>query len=465
MAQVIQSMIFANWAGGPGIIGGMDLRSALRLPPGACLALVGAGGKTTAMFQLARQFYPLVFTSATTHLGAWQLAQADQQYLASSPADIDALAQHRLDGVVLVSGPVDETTQRAAGLDPETLARLWQAAQERGAPLLVEADGARGLPLKAPAPHEPAIPPFAGSVLVVAGLAGLGQALDAAHVHRPERFAELAGLPAGSPITPDGLARVLLSEQVGLKGIPPGARRLALLTGAPEQLPQAQAVAQALARRLLPVYAAAVYSCLPGEAQAVYEPTAGILLAAGGSLRMGRPKLLLEWQGEPLVRRAAKAALQAGLAPLVVVTGAYEVQVRAAFEGLPVVFAHNPAWKSGQGSSVQAGIRQVPANCGAAIFLLGDQPFLSAGLLQALQEAQAQERRPVLAPFVSEQRSNPVLFDRSLFDELLQLQGEQGARSLFGRYPPARLPWPDQKILLDIDTPEDYQRLLEGNGV
>ena len=96
-------------------------------------------------------------------------------------------------------------------------------------PFLLEADGSRRLPLKAPAPHEPPIPPFVDSVLVVAGLSALGHSLDPEWVYQPDRFAALAGLAPGAPITPEGLVQVLRHPQGGLKNIPAGARRLAVV--------------------------------------------------------------------------------------------------------------------------------------------------------------------------------------------------------------------------------------------
>ena len=99
-------------------------------------------------------------------------------------------------------------------------------------PLLVEADGSRRLPLKAPAPHEPVIPEWVNTVVVVAGLSGLGKLLDPAWVHRPEIFAHLSGLELNAPVTSDGLINVLTHPQGGLKDIPYGARRVALLNQA-----------------------------------------------------------------------------------------------------------------------------------------------------------------------------------------------------------------------------------------
>ena len=191
------------------------------------------------------------------------------------------------------------------------------------------------------------------------------------------------------------------------------------------------------------------------------EPIAAVILAAGGSTRMGQPKLLLTWKGETLIRHTARIALDASLDPVVAVTGAYAEEVNAALTDVPVKTVHNLDWQSGQSTSVAAGIRALPAETRAVFFLLGDQPFISVELLQAMTAVFERDRPLILAPFVGDRRANPALFDRSLFDRLTSLKGDAGARSIFHEYPPVPFPWADGRILFDVDTPEDYRKLSE----
>ena len=178
---------------------------------------------------------------------------------------------------------------------------------------------------------------------------------------------------------------------------------------------------------------------------------------------MGQPKLLLQWKDETLIHRAARTALEAGLAPVIIVTGAKSAEITAAVKDLAVAVVYNPNWQSGQSTSVRAGIQALPPQTLAAVFLLGDQPFASPELIQKLVTTYLQTQPAILAPFVGEKRTNPVLFDHLLFDNLCQLQGDAGARSVFGKYPPAAMLWPDERLLFDVDTPEDYQRLINSN--
>jgi len=449
----------------------LDLAHALRLfRPGLDapyhtlrLALTGAGGKSTSLFQLARQLPPPVLVSASTHLAVAQLAQADRHFFIRSPEELLALGDQLFEGVVLLTGP-DDGAGRTRGLAENVLDTLHHLAATRAVPLLVEADGSRRLPLKAPAEHEPPIPPFSNLALVVAGLAGLGKPLDRATVHRPERFADLSGLKLGALVDPSAVVQVLLHPQGGLKNIPAQARRVALLNQADD--PSQVSLASEMAREMLNGYHAVVVASLGGSTpavHAVHEKTAGVVLAAGGSSRLGTAKQLVEWHGVPLVKHVTVRALAAGLSPVVVVTGAKADQVRAALQGLPVNFVHNPGWESGQASSVQAGVRALPGECGSAVFLLSDQPQVPSDLLRALVSAHAASLSALVAPRVSGQRANPVLFDMSVFPELLLLEGDTGGRSLFSdpqRFPVHWIDWDDPDLLLDVDTPEEYQRLL-----
>jgi molybdenum cofactor cytidylyltransferase len=196
---------------------------------------------------------------------------------------------------------------------------------------------------------------------------------------------------------------------------------------------------------------------------AVHEPVAGIILAAGGSTRFGQPKQLLDWKGQTFIRAVAKTALEAGLSPVVVVTGANAEQVEASVKDLDVTVVRNEAWKSGQGSSIGMGIRSLTAAApaaGAAIFLLTDQPQVTTSILRALVEKHATGLYPIVTPMVMDQRANPVLFDRATFSDLAELEGDVGGRGIFHKHRVEYLPWHDDRLLLDVDTPEMYQRLI-----
>ncbi len=445
---------------------GLTLGTALRLFPPTALrnestappsvALVGAGGKTTAIFLLAREAKKPAVITSTTHLGSWQVKQADRHIVATTADELPRLGDEH---VTVVTGAIG-SDQRTQPVGADVLERLRAESARSGRMMLIEGDGSRQKPLKAPDPHEPCVPDFADLVVVVAGLSGLGKPLSDANVHRAGLFSKLSGIPMGAPVSSEALVRVLTHPDGGLKGIPVGSRRVALLNQA--EAPDLQARARGMVGPLLSAYDSVVIGAVQDRAlHAVHEPCAGIVLAAGEAKRFGRPKQLLAWQGQPFVRAVALAALQGGLNPVIVVTGAYGDEVAGAVADLPITIVRNPNWQDGQSSSVKAGLRACPASTGSAVFMLADQPQVTPAVLNALQDAHAVELNPIVAPLIlEEKRGNPVLFDRVTFTDLLGLAGDTGGRALFSKHPVRNLPWQDAGLLLDIDREDDYRRLL-----
>ncbi len=448
----------------------MNLVKALRITRPPVIAFVGAGGKTTAMFRLARELASPVIVTSTTHLGVWQIPLADRHVIAARRADLSPI-KDEINDVWLVTGPLegDKTTP----LDSTPLLWLYEECKKRSIPLLIEADGARQKPLKAPAEHEPPIPHFVDLVISVAGLSALGKVFTEEIVHRPKIFARISGSNPGDSISPESIARALIHPDGGLKNIPSSARRVALLNQA--DTVELQSSAGKIAHAILPYYDSVLAGSLAqNEIHTVYERTAGIVLAAGGSKRFGRTKQLLSWHGQPFVRVTAQTALESGLAPVIVVAGAEAEAVEKAIMDLPVRIVKNENWEEGQASSIRAGITALSmqdaslnasslpekrTSTGSAIFLLSDQPQVTATVIRALVENHASALQPILAPMVMDQRANPVLFDRVTFPDLLQLQGDVGGRGIFSKHRVDYLPWHDSALLLDVDKLEDYARL------
>ena len=406
------------------------------------------------MFQLAKQLPSPVIVTATSHLGVWQLGWADQHIIAETPEPIEHL-EHGLKGVILITGERDG--DRTKPINDNLMNWLGQFCGYHSIPLLIEADGSRGKPLKAWAEHEPPIPVFVDLVVEVVGLAGLHKTLNDEYVHRPELFSKLSGISRGEMITQNSLIQVLSHNQGGLKNIPAGARKVMLLNQADTQA--LQSAAHGIALALIETFDSVIISSLQQDKiYAVHEPVAGIILAAGGSKRFGQSKQLLDWKGQPFVRAVAKTALEAGLSPVVVVTGANAEQVEQAVRDLNVIITKNEQWESGQGSSIKTGIQTVQ-RVGGAVFLLTDQPQVTTSILRALVEKHAEGLYSVVAPMVMDQRANPVLFDRTTFPDLVTLEGDVGGRAIFHKHRVEYLPWHDDRLLLDVDTPEMYRRL------
>lgn len=201
------------------------------------------------------------------------------------------------------------------------------------------------------------------------------------------------------------------------------------------------------------------------------RPFSVVVLAAGESSRLGRPKQLVEVEGVPLICRALSAALAAEPREVILVLGAYAQEIEAAVsasappqppssgtnhpnKGGAVHIVVNEAWRQGMASSIRVGVEAVGEMSEAVVLMLCDQPHVSEDLVRALVESLS-SAVPISATEFEGRAGAPCAFDRSVFPELLRLQGDKGARDLI------RDPGRDIALVnfeaarIDVDTPED----------
>lgn len=472
----------------------MNLSRALSLHSKDIVAFVGAGGKTTAMVRLGAELAAAgqhIILTTTTRIYPPSPGQADDLIVEPDAGRlrrrvVESLAEHRR---VVVAARYLADEGKLLGIDPDQVADL--VALDAADAVLVEADGARGHPFKAPAPHEPVIPLSTTLVVMVAGMEAVGQPLAIA-AHRSETVSALTGARLEEAITPELVARLLIHPQGGLKNVPPGARVVALLNQVEGEA--RQEAARQIARLLLNWKLAttisahgveALVGATPARASTqivhsvslasvasedpvseVYRRVSAVVLAAGASRRFGQPKQLLDWGGQPLVAHVVDVVLASQVNEVVVVVGHAGEAVRETLVGRPVKIVFNPDWEQGQSTSMQAGLKALGPETGAALFVLADQPGLTAAIIDRLLRRYRETLASIVLPAYQGRRGNPVLFDRSLFDELMAIRGDQGGRALIARYPVEQVEMDEVAVVQDIDTVVDYEVLrshINGN--
>jgi molybdenum cofactor cytidylyltransferase len=192
---------------------------------------------------------------------------------------------------------------------------------------------------------------------------------------------------------------------------------------------------------------------------------AGLILAAGESSRMGTPKATLAYRGQTFLESIVKTLRSAGLERIVVVLGhqAEDIQRQVKIEPAQVVI--NPDYRSGQTSSLQAGLRALVADDLEAVLLcLVDHPAVSEATVARVVASFRQCGTPVVIPTYQGRRGHPVLLGRQVFEELLGLSGDAGADSVVRRHRRATqyVEVEDEGVVIDVDDPEDYRRLTGG---
>ncbi len=439
----------------------MKLHQAFSVARGEVVALIGAGGKTSTLVALAHELADegwRVLATTTTRIGEDQLSLMPHAlaYDCGSAALAQAMADHRF-----VFAHSDIRGGKVYGAPPDWFA--WALDAVDADALLIEADGARGLPLKAPYPHEPVIPPETSLVVPIASLSALGQPLDAEHVYNPEAMIARYGFYEGSPVLSPWIAQVLRDDELGLKGVPERARVVALLNAAPPT-GYLRLRAHLIARMIL--RSPRISGVAVGSARAadpiseIQRPVAAIVLAAGMSTRMGQPKALLPWiGGKTIIEHIIDQLILARIDHITVVVGNHADQIIPLVKARGAVAVYNAKYQTGEMlSSLKVGLLDQKPNIAAALIVLGDQPRIQAKIVGQVTLAYAEGRGNLIAPSYQMRRGHPILIDRRYWRELLALPDDGAPRDVIKQYPVFHVNVDTDSVLRDVDTPDDYQQ-------
>ncbi|MDB4539390.1 MAG: nucleotidyltransferase family protein [Saprospiraceae bacterium] len=184
-----------------------------------------------------------------------------------------------------------------------------------------------------------------------------------------------------------------------------------------------------------------------------------IILAAGSSSRLGRPKQLLELNGKTLLQKSIETALNVSI-NVTVVLGANENLVRPTISGFPINIILNENWISGMSGSIQTGMSALKNNeFQAVLIMLCDQPFINASILKGMIEVFEKNKFPIVASEYEKKVGVPAIFDASFFQKLKMLKGQKGAKKLIMNNLDKTKSFMFENGKIDIDTEEDWQKI------
>ena len=186
-----------------------------------------------------------------------------------------------------------------------------------------------------------------------------------------------------------------------------------------------------------------------------------LILAAGNSSRLGQPKQLVEFEGQTLIERITHRALSVSEEVLVILGANIDlIKPKLSAFSDRINIAENKNWEAGMGTSISLGVGNLAPKSEAILILLTDQPLISQVLLQNMMQTFADKKYPIVACDYGNQLGVPILFDKSFFPELQNLNGEQGAKSFLKKYSEKISSIEFKEGLFDIDTPTDLLKLM-----
>lgn len=439
----------------------MKLHEAFEIMRGDVVSFIGAGGKTSTMVALGYELMEAgwrVLATTTTRIGEDQLTLMPHALTTSEHVDVisQALTDHRF---LFLYDQIQKN--KVIGPNPGVISHLMDTIDSDV--ILIEADGARGLPLKAPYEHEPVIPQETSLVIPIASLSALGKPLDEEHVYNVDAIINRYGFVKGNRIKSPWIAQILRDEELGFYGIPEKARVIAFLNQTPQRgygRARARLIGQ-LALRQKRMNGIAIGSVRGTEP--VYEirrPVGAIVLAAGLSTRMGEPKVLLPWgEKKTIIEHIVEQLINSRVDHIVVVTGHKSKEVKQALGDLGVEVVFNRGYKSGEMlSSLKAGLRAMPDNIAAAMVTLGDQPRIQPRVIYQILAAYSRGKGEIIAPSFEMRRGHPILISRKFWQEILSLPRDQAPRDVINAHSEHihYINVNTDSVLRDVDTPKDY---------
>jgi molybdenum cofactor cytidylyltransferase len=189
-----------------------------------------------------------------------------------------------------------------------------------------------------------------------------------------------------------------------------------------------------------------------------------ILLAAGASKRLGKPKQLLQFQNETLLKRTVKIALDSCCHPVIVVLGANAEKLAGEIEEFDIEIVENTEWEHGMGTSIRIGTKRFSENnpnALAVVLMVCDQPFVSVDLIEQLVRNFQLTNAPIVASSYGETIGVPAVFSRQIFSELMLLEADNGAKKIIYEHGENVVKIPFEAGIIDVDTEQDYLNLMK----
>lgn len=428
-----------------------SLLDALKINPEKyrVIAVVGGGGKTSLIFRLMEELVSIgktVIVTTTTHM----VYEPERPFVENG--DIDGVRKDLQIYHYTVAASLDCSKGKIGCLSEEKLEELRGLSDV----LLIEADGAKRLPLKVPEEWEPVIPELVDLLIGVVGMDALGEPIQKT-CHRVEKVAKFLGKGIEETVTEDDIVKIAVSRD-GLRKCVDEREYRVLLNKAdiPGKAEAAERIAGKLEQQRVHVVWGSLQKEYYNSCDFAREKITLVMLAAGNSRRFGSNKLLYEIDGMPMYLRTLeklqKAASELGDCEIIVVTQYEEIAAKANTLGVKVLI--NPQPERGISSSMQIGLATAK-DSSACLFTVSDQPWLTAETIINLVDKFRDEQKGMACTIFGTKTGNPCIFSREYYQELMEITGDKGGKQIINRHPEdvTYFKIEDARELQDIDIP------------
>jgi molybdenum cofactor cytidylyltransferase len=446
----------------------MNLIDAIRITEPIKLAVVGAGGKSSLIFSLARQLSGKCIITTTTHISIEQSLAGDLRFIDDDPDLIEKIKNAKEHSVIVVVG-TEAGIDRVNGPTELIMHKLKEICEKDKISLLIEADGSKKLFVKAHAEHEPVIPDWVDIVVHVVSWQAIGKKVDSESIFRIDYYRAITEQKLGEYIDLHSICKLLVHPLGGMKGIGSNKKSVIFFNHFPNSSEMDDSIEFNI-QTLLKFHDQVIFGYINQYERndkgiaAVYEKDVAVILAAGGSFRMGDIlKQSLPFEGETFLRRISKTILNCHSSKVVIVLGCEYKSLLKEVEDLPVEIIHNTGWENGQSTSVISAVKhlQNDKNIGGTLFIPVDQPFLDEKTIQQVVRCHTKHIGKVIVPKYGNTTGSPVYFDKNYFEKLLTLTGDMGGRALLKEVPHIVCEISNGRALFDIDTMDEYRNLIE----
>lgn len=445
----------------------LALAPCLSLPEQGVVTVYGAGGKTSVMDTLTRELTAqgrkVIQTTTTKIFRPDDLPTIIGEDLATVAESLREAFRER---PAVALGATLLPDNKLSGIDPAWPAILLE--QEIADYIIVEADGSARKPIKGYASYEPVFPTRSDTLIPVLGIDAIGRPVNPENVHRVEAFCQLTAAKPDAPLETSHFIKSL-QYMIGLGlASSPGTPVIPLIN----KIDRTSGVGliREIAEGLQDSAGCLLFTSLKDEnpVRFVSQRGAGnngfnvsvVVLAAGGSVRMGKSKLSLEIRGKTILEHALGPICKTGFKDVVVVFSEENEQLRHLLSPEYRV-AINRHSREGISTSLKAGVAAVDPRSQGILFALGDQPFVGMEVYEKLIQHHRQHLTLLTWPVYEGKRGNPVLFDRRLWPELMKVEGDEGGKQIMARTSPeeiGRIEVAEPGVLIDIDTPDEYEK-------